>query len=84
MTVVGADLIRSDAYATAAIAMGDSARAWLESRAGYEAFAVAADGSGWWTSGYPGRRQRSGDLTVCAVSESASPSGKLNANVGRR
>jgi thiamine biosynthesis lipoprotein len=53
VTVVGTDLIRSDAYATAAIAMGGSARAWLESRAGYEAFAVAADGSGWWTSGYP-------------------------------
>jgi FAD:protein FMN transferase len=53
VTVVGADLIRSDAYATAAVAMGDSARAWLESRSGYEAFAVAADGSGWWTSGYP-------------------------------
>jgi FAD:protein FMN transferase len=53
VTVVGLDLIRSDAYATAAVAMGDSARAWLESRAGYEAFAVAADGSGWWTSGYP-------------------------------
>ncbi|HEY0871345.1 MAG TPA: FAD:protein FMN transferase [Acidothermaceae bacterium] len=53
VSVVGADLIRSDAYATAAIAMGGSARAWLESRSGYEAFAVAADGSGWWTSGYP-------------------------------
>lgn len=53
VTVVGADLIRSDAYATAAVAMGDSARTWLESRAGYEGFAVAADGSGWWTSGYP-------------------------------
>ena len=53
VTVVGVDLIRSDAYATAAIAMGDSARSWLESRSGYEAFAVAADGSGWWTPGYP-------------------------------
>jgi FAD:protein FMN transferase len=53
VTVVGVDLIRADAYATAAIAMGDPARGWLESRSGYEAFAVAADGSGWWTSGYP-------------------------------
>ena len=50
VTVVGFDLIRSDAYATAAVAMGGSARAWLESRPGYEGFAVAADGSGWWTS----------------------------------
>lgn len=52
VTVVGRDLIRSDAYATAAIAMGDRARRWLEDCAGYEAFAVAADGFGWWTSGY--------------------------------
>ncbi len=52
VTVVGSDLIRSDAYATAAIAMGDRSRGWLEGCAGYEAFAVAADGFGWWTSGY--------------------------------
>lgn len=52
VTVVGRDLIRTDAYATAAIAMGDRARGWLEGCAGYEAFAVAADGFGWWTSGY--------------------------------
>lgn len=53
VTVVGPDLIRTDAYATAALAMGQPARSWLESRAGYEAFAVDADGFGWWTSGYP-------------------------------
>jgi thiamine biosynthesis lipoprotein len=53
VTVIGADLIRADAYATAALAMGDGARSWLESQPGYEGFAVAADGSGWWTSGYP-------------------------------
>jgi thiamine biosynthesis lipoprotein len=53
VTVVGGDLIRSDAYATAAIAMGARAHRWLEGCAGYEAFAVAADGLGWWTSGYP-------------------------------
>jgi FAD:protein FMN transferase len=53
VTVVGPDLIRTDAYATAALAMGESARGWLESLTGYEGFAVAADGSGWWTSGYP-------------------------------
>jgi len=53
VTVVGRDLIRSDAYATAAMAMEGGARRWLEGCAGYEAFAVAADGFGWWTSGYP-------------------------------
>jgi thiamine biosynthesis lipoprotein len=55
VTVVGRDLIRSDAYATAAIAMGGRARRWLDSCVGYEAFAVGADGLGWSTSGYPGR-----------------------------
>lgn len=54
VTVVGPDLIRSDAYATAAIAMGDRARGWLAGRAGYEGFGITADGLGWWTSGYPG------------------------------
>jgi FAD:protein FMN transferase len=53
VTLVGRDLIRSDAYATAAIAMGDRAHRWLEACVGYEAFAVAVDGFGWWTSGYP-------------------------------
>lgn len=55
VTVVGADLTRTDAYATAALAMGAGARDWLESRDGYEGFAIAADGTGWWTSGYPRR-----------------------------
>ena len=53
VTVVGADLTRTDAYATAALAMGSRARGWLEQLAGYEAFAVLPDGRGWWTSGYP-------------------------------
>jgi thiamine biosynthesis lipoprotein len=52
VTVVGTELIRTDAYATAAIAMGDRAHRWIEGCAGYEAFAVAADGFGWCTSGY--------------------------------
>lgn len=53
VTVVGADLTRTDAYATAALAMGNAAREWLESRDGYEGLAIGADGTGWWTSGYP-------------------------------
>jgi thiamine biosynthesis lipoprotein len=52
VTVVGRDLIRTDAYATAAIAMGGEAHRWLEGRAGYDAFAVGVDGLGWSTSGY--------------------------------
>jgi thiamine biosynthesis lipoprotein len=54
VTVVGGDLIRTDAYATAAIAMGYRAHRWLESCAGYVAFAVGADGFGWSTAGYSG------------------------------
>jgi thiamine biosynthesis lipoprotein len=53
VTVVGTDLTRTDAYATAALAMGARARAWLEELPGYEAFAVLPGGRGWWTSGYP-------------------------------
>jgi FAD:protein FMN transferase len=52
VTVVGSELTRTDAYATAAIAMGDRAGRWLERCAGYEAFAVGAGGLGWCTSGY--------------------------------
>jgi FAD:protein FMN transferase len=53
VTVVAAELTPADAYATAAFAMGHAGRDWLESLDGFEGFAVAADGSGWWTSGYP-------------------------------
>jgi thiamine biosynthesis lipoprotein len=53
VTVVGANLTRVDAYATAALAMGQRSRAWLEQLPGYEGFAVSADGTGWSTSGFP-------------------------------
>ncbi len=52
VTVVGPDLTRADAYATAALAMGESARDWLGSVAGYEALAIAPDGTGWATAGF--------------------------------
>jgi thiamine biosynthesis lipoprotein len=52
VTVVGPDLTRADAYATAALAMGDSAREWLVEIAGYEALAIAPDGTGWATPGF--------------------------------
>jgi thiamine biosynthesis lipoprotein len=60
ITVVGRQLAYVDAYATAAFAMGARARDWLESLDGYEALAIAPDGSGWKTSGY----HRVGGLTV--------------------
>jgi len=52
ITVVGARLAETDAYATAAFAMGPAARDWVEGLDGYEAFAVAASGATWQTSGF--------------------------------
>jgi hypothetical protein len=52
VTVTGPSLTWADAYATAAIAMGESARGWLDRLPGYEAMAVRPDGSAWRTSGF--------------------------------
>ena len=51
ITVVGATLAVTDAYATAAFAMGPAARDWVESLDGYEAFAITPGGLTWQTSG---------------------------------
>jgi thiamine biosynthesis lipoprotein len=56
VTVVGPQLIRADAYATAAFAMGRPALDWLASVAGYEALLIAPDGSAWATEGFTGTR----------------------------
>jgi thiamine biosynthesis lipoprotein len=52
VTVVGPDLTTSDAYATAALAMGANAPGWLEGLAGYESQVITPDGHGWWTPGF--------------------------------
>ncbi|MEU6737401.1 FAD:protein FMN transferase [Streptomyces physcomitrii] len=52
LTVVGAGLTMTDAFATAAFARGDDAGDWLESLAGYEAMAIFPDGSEERTSGF--------------------------------
>ncbi|MFJ4989808.1 FAD:protein FMN transferase [Streptomyces sp. NPDC088732] len=52
VTVIGPRLTMTDAYATAAFARGEDSRPWLESLAGYEAFAVLPDGRAWHTSGF--------------------------------
>ncbi|MFE4830413.1 FAD:protein FMN transferase [Streptomyces sp. NPDC056672] len=54
LTVVGTHLTMTDAYSTAAFAMGPTAREWLESLEGYEGFAVTPDGRSWRTTGFPG------------------------------
>jgi FAD:protein FMN transferase len=52
ITVIGPSLTLADAYATAAYAMGDAARDWIESMDGYEALAVTLDGGTWRTAGF--------------------------------
>jgi FAD:protein FMN transferase len=50
VTVIGPGLTLTDAYATAAFAMGSAARDWLETLEGYEAFAITSRGATWQTS----------------------------------
>ena len=52
VTVVGPDLTTTDAYATAALAMGSQAPAWLAGLTGYESQVITPDGRGWWTEGF--------------------------------
>jgi thiamine biosynthesis lipoprotein len=52
ITVVGTRLAETDAYATAAFAMGAAACAWVEGLDGYEAYAITATGTTWQTSGF--------------------------------
>jgi thiamine biosynthesis lipoprotein len=50
--VVGPELTTTDAYATAALAMGADAPGWLEGLDGYEAQVVSEQGRGWSTPGF--------------------------------
>ncbi|MFJ2115637.1 MULTISPECIES: FAD:protein FMN transferase [unclassified Streptomyces] len=54
LTLTGPRLTMTDAYATAAYAMGTRAQDWLENLDGYEGFALARNGTTWHTSGFPG------------------------------
>ncbi len=53
ITLVGASLTMTDAYATAAFAMGGAAEEWVTGLEGVEAFAVTASGGTWHTPGFP-------------------------------
>ena len=55
VTVTGPDLARADAYATAALAMGEAGIAWLAKRApeGYESAVVTDDGRAFASAGLP-------------------------------
>ena len=54
LTVVGADILQADVYATAAVAMGKKGLEFIENASGYEAYAIARDPGnvGIWTSGF--------------------------------
>ena len=52
ITLVGPRLTAVDAFATAAFAMGEAARDWVEEIDDLEAFAVTASGDSWQTSGF--------------------------------
>jgi thiamine biosynthesis lipoprotein len=52
VTVVGAELTFTDAYATAALAMGLEATTWLGTLPGHEAYVVDAGGRAWQTPGF--------------------------------
>ncbi|MCW2540172.1 MAG: FAD:protein transferase [Frankiales bacterium] len=47
VTLVGHELGATDAYATAAFAMGEDATAWIDTLAGYRGLVVFADGRQW-------------------------------------
>jgi len=53
VTVVGADLARADAYATAAVAMGPRALDWLAGLADHECAVVTSDGAAFTSAGLP-------------------------------
>ncbi len=53
VTLVGPELTVTDAYATAALAMGIDAPAWLCGLADHEAYVIDAGGHVWWTEGFP-------------------------------
>lgn len=53
VTVIGADLALADAYATAAVAMGEAGLPWLSKLDGYECAAITDDGRAYVSAGWP-------------------------------
>jgi thiamine biosynthesis lipoprotein len=53
VTVIGRDLAVADAYATAAVAMGDPGLAWLSTLDGFECAAITADGRAFTSPRWP-------------------------------
>jgi thiamine biosynthesis lipoprotein len=68
VTVACADLVRADAAATAAVAMGRGCLGWLAGTPDLEALVVLADGAVWTTAGFAGLMadQRSESSADCS------------------
>jgi thiamine biosynthesis lipoprotein len=64
VTVVGPDLARADAYATAAFAMGAAGPAWTARLEGYEALTILADETVVATRGFPTAQSEPAPLRV--------------------
>jgi len=52
VTIVGPGLAYTDAYATAAFAMGRAAPEWLANLEGHESYVIDSGGFAWWTPGF--------------------------------
>jgi FAD:protein FMN transferase len=52
VTIVGPELTYTDAYATAALAMGLDAPKWLTTLPAHQAYIIDATGRVWWTDGF--------------------------------
>jgi len=52
LTIIGPDVFEADRYATAAFAMGVPGLGFIENLAGFEGYAVLADGNACFTSGF--------------------------------
>ena len=52
VTIIGPELAYTDAYATAALAMGHRARHWLEGLPDHESYVIDAQGNEWSTLGF--------------------------------
>jgi thiamine biosynthesis lipoprotein len=52
-TVIGPELGRVDAFATAVFVMGVDGLAWIETQPGYDAYVITYDGVTCWSSGFP-------------------------------
>jgi thiamine biosynthesis lipoprotein len=63
VTVIGPDLALADAYATAALAMGERARDWLSGLPGHSAAVIDARGATWRSADWPCHDEPKG---VCA------------------